>query len=170
MSQPRSELTQAYAEYGPLVRAYALGRLGDLHEADEVLQETFFAVARNTTEFSRSHSRKAWLIGIARNVIRNRLRAQKVRRTVPLDPDVAAAAKHSEDDRLDEMRRAIARLPEALRETLDLRLAHDLSYEEIAAALQIPIGTVRSRIHNAVVALRDWAERTVDASSFAAKR
>lgn len=170
MSEPRSELTQAYAEYGPLVRAYALGRLGDLHEADEVLQETFFAVARNIPDFLRSNSRKAWLIGIARNVIRNRLRSQAVRRTVPLNSDLAAAMKHSEDDRLDEMRRAMDRLPETLRETLDLRLAHELSYEEIAAALQIPIGTVRSRIHNAVVALREWARQGLDASSLAAKR
>lgn len=170
MSEPRSELTQAYAEYGPMVRAFALGRLGNLHEADEVLQETFFAVARNITDFAGSNSQKAWLIGIARNVIRNRLRNQSIRRTVPLDLDVAAAAKPTEDDRLDEMRRAIARLPETLRETLELRLTHELSYEEIAAALQIPVGTVRSRLHNAVIALREWAERSLGASSATAKR
>lgn len=170
MNEPRSELTQAYAEFGPMVRAYALGRLGNLHEADEVLQETFFAVARNITDYAGAHSRKAWLIGIARNVIRNRLRSQSIRRTVPLDLDVAAAARRFEDDRLDEMRQAIARLPETLRETLELRLTHDLSYEEIAAALQIPVGTVRSRLHNAVVALRDWAERRIGASSATAKK
>jgi RNA polymerase sigma-70 factor (ECF subfamily) len=48
------------------------------------------------------------------------------------------------------MRRAIGRLPPHQRETLQLRLVDDLSYDEIAAVLEIPVGTVRSRLHNAV--------------------
>jgi RNA polymerase sigma-70 factor (ECF subfamily) len=60
----------------------------------------------------------------------------------------------AEDPRLENMRAAIAGLPEALRETLALRLRAELSYEEIAETLQIPVGTVRSRLHDAVRRLR----------------
>jgi RNA polymerase sigma-70 factor (ECF subfamily) len=56
------------------------------------------------------------------------------------------------------MREAIVKLPDAQREVLELRLAHGLSYVEIAETLRIPVGTVRSRMHNAVAALRRWAQ------------
>jgi RNA polymerase sigma-70 factor (ECF subfamily) len=62
-----------------------------------------------------------------------------------------------EDPRLDGMRAAIARLPETHREVLEMRLADELSYAQIAEAMDLPIGTVRSRIHHAVLRLRTWA-------------
>ena len=52
------------------------------------------------------------------------------------------------------MRLAMAELPEQIRETLELRLRDELSYEEIAAVLEIPLGTVRSRLHTALRLLR----------------
>ena len=59
------------------------------------------------------------------------------------------------------MHRAIAALPELQREALLLKLQHELTYEEIASVLNIPVGTVRSRLHHAVrqlrAALRDGA-------------
>ena len=68
--------------------------------------------------------------------------------------DAAARVVAESDARLDAMREAIVRLPETLRETLELRLTGDLSYQEIADAMYVPVGTVRSRIHNAVEQLR----------------
>jgi RNA polymerase sigma-70 factor (ECF subfamily) len=65
------------------------------------------------------------------------------------------AADAQTDERLAAVRAAIASLPEAQRETLELRLRNELSYEEIAAVLGIPVGTVRSRLHGAVKTLRD---------------
>ena len=52
------------------------------------------------------------------------------------------------------MRKAIAQLAPELRETLELRIEQELSYEEIAGVLEIPVGTVRSRLHHAVRRLR----------------
>ncbi|MBK8270299.1 MAG: sigma-70 family RNA polymerase sigma factor [Planctomycetes bacterium] len=64
-------------------------------------------------------------------------------------------SESAEDERLDPMREAIARLPEGHREVLELRLVEVLSYAEIAESLALPIGTVRSRIHHAVMRLRN---------------
>jgi RNA polymerase sigma-70 factor (ECF subfamily) len=70
-------------------------------------------------------------------------------------PEDVRAPSDEGDERIAEMREAIVKLPEEMRETLELRLADELSYEEIAAVLEIPIGTVRSRLHNAVKKLRE---------------
>ncbi len=160
MPDSTAELTQAYSDYGPLVRTYAAGRLGNLHDADEVLQETFLAVAQNLAGFRIASSKKAWLIGIARNLVRHRVRKLTLPRTTLLEPDPESRSPMEADPRLDDMNRAIKRLPDAQREVLELRLKHECGYEEIAGALQIPIGTVRSRIHAAVASLKEWAERT----------
>jgi RNA polymerase sigma-70 factor (ECF subfamily) len=59
------------------------------------------------------------------------------------------------DPRVELVREAIARLTPELQETLELRFEQELSYEEIAAVLEIPVGTVRSRLHNSVKRLRE---------------
>jgi RNA polymerase sigma-70 factor (ECF subfamily) len=65
-----------------------------------------------------------------------------------------AAVERAEDARLETMRLAIGDLPDVLRETLRLKLAHDLSYDELAEVMAVPIGTIRSRLHHAVRTLR----------------
>ena len=59
------------------------------------------------------------------------------------------------DPRLDVMREGIERLHAASRQVLELRLQRELSYEEIATTLRVPVGTVRSRLHHAVRQLRE---------------
>jgi RNA polymerase sigma-70 factor (ECF subfamily) len=59
------------------------------------------------------------------------------------------------DPRLEVMREGIARLNAASRQVLELRLQRELSYEEMAATLGVPVGTVRSRLHHAVRQLRE---------------
>jgi DNA-directed RNA polymerase specialized sigma24 family protein len=58
------------------------------------------------------------------------------------------------DDRVQQINETIQRLPEQNREILELRLRDGLAYAEIAEALSIPIGTVRSRVHNSIALLR----------------
>lgn len=79
-----------------------------------------------------------------------------MRRLRPVEPLVAEPLSQPEiqDPRIERMREEIGRLPEEMRETLLLKLNQELSYAEIAAVLAIPIGTVRSRIHQAVSRLR----------------
>jgi RNA polymerase sigma-70 factor (ECF subfamily) len=63
------------------------------------------------------------------------------------------------DPRLELMREAIGRLNAASRQVLELRLQRELSYEEMATTLGVPIGTVRSRLHHAVRQLRQHLEK-----------
>lgn len=154
MDEGIAELEALYDTVGPDVFAYLRRRLEDAHDAEDLLQQTFLLAARDAAPLRAAASRRAWLIGIARNLLREHRRRRVRRRTVPIPADAAAPETGPEDPRLEEMRRAIARLPETHREVLALRLGDGLSYTEVAEVLGIPIGTVRSRIHHAVRRLR----------------
>ena len=151
-----------YRELGPQVWAYLRRRVRDVNLADDLLQETFLASASNPAGLLAAESKRAWLIGIARNLLRDQLRRGERERALIHRSEPPNIETTEENPRLEAMRHAITKLPEAQREVLDLRLRQDLSYAEIAEALEIPIGTVRSRIHHAVSALRDWAAATTD--------
>ncbi len=157
MDKAADELDAIYREDGPAVRRYLLRRMADADVADDLLQETFAVVAGDLERLGAARSPRAWLIGIARNLLREHLRAV-ARREVPCSPDQhAAPGEEPEDPRLEAMRQAITRLPETQREVLELRLGDELTYAEISEAMGLPIGTVRSRLHLAVAALREWA-------------
>jgi len=151
MAESQAKVEGWYREYGAVLLRY-LGRRFGWAGADDLLQETFVQALRRPRRVGETVSPRAWLFGIARNVGITAFRRRKVMADLPASiPTLAAEV----DERLDEMRQAIARLPAEMRETLELRLADDLSYEEIAAVLEIPVGTVRSRLHNAVKKLRE---------------
>jgi len=125
--------------------------VGDAQLAEDLLQETFLAALRGKDRVAEAFSPRGWLYGIARNVAVSALRRRK--RVRPL-PEQVPATTETESPGLDRMRNAITRLPDILQETLTLRLREGLSYKEIAGVLDIPVGTVRSRLHRAVRELR----------------
>jgi len=156
MEQPHSDIERLYRELGPMIWAYLRRQPVAPDEADEILQETFVVVAANPAAVRAAASQRAWLFGIARNLLREHVRRHSRRRSEPLPEDFAApSAPAGDGEEIEAMRRAIAGLPEAQREVLELRLREDLSYKEIAEVLEVPIGTVRSRLHHAVRALRE---------------
>ena len=145
------------------VRRFLRRTMGDSETADDLLGQTFLEAARSWHRFTGRGNREAWLFGIARNLSRRAHRSGRLRRTEPLihePPARSEAATEESSDKLDRMRSAIARLPDKLRETLTYRLADGMSYDEIAAALGIPVGTVRSRLHDAVRRLREELTNT----------
>ena len=146
-----AELERLYHEHGPSLMRFLRGRHGT-EEAEDLLHETFVAALRRLDQLEAATSPRGWLFGIARHLslaVRRRRRP-----TTAIEADLPAATEPGTDPRLDEMRRAIAELPEQQRQALELRLREELSYEEIAAVLDIPLGTVRSRLHHAVRRLR----------------
>jgi RNA polymerase sigma-70 factor (ECF subfamily) len=151
-------LERLYVDVGPAIWNYLRRKLVGRGAAEELLQETFLAAAANPAKLSAAWSERAWLIGIARNLLREHHRRERRQPRPLLDEQSPVVEQAREDEQLQALRAAVARLPDYQREVLELRLAQELSYEEIAEALEIPIGTVRSRIHNAVASLRRWAE------------
>ncbi|MGH7967935.1 MAG: RNA polymerase sigma factor [Limisphaerales bacterium] len=141
-----------YREVGPELLAFFRRRHQSPQIAEDLLQETFAAVLKNPGRFLRADSPRAYLFGVARN-----LSAEMWRRSRPAEESPAEsemAVDEPEDPRLGLMREAIGRLNTASREVLELRLQRELSYEQMAATLGVPVGTVRSRLHHAVRQLR----------------
>ena len=152
MNQTSEQIEMLYRETGPGLLAYFRRRPGLATAAEDLLQDTFVRALRRPDRLTASVSPRAYLFGIARHVSQDTLR--RWRPVVELT-ETTASPVAEEDVRLEPMREAIARLPEMQREALQLKLQHELSYEEIAEVLGIPTGTVRSRLHHAVRMLRE---------------
>jgi RNA polymerase sigma-70 factor (ECF subfamily) len=151
MGPAATPLEALYRDVGPSLLCYLRRGLADAQAAEDLLQETFCQALRRRERLSQAASPRAWLFAIARNLAAT---AHRRRRTAGPLPAELPAVERVEDPRLEPVRRVIAGLPDGLRETLELRLRHELRYEEIAAVLGIPVGTVRSRLHHALRRLR----------------
>jgi len=134
--------------------------VGNGREADDIAQEVFVAAFKSLNSFRREATFKTWLYGLARNVCLYHVRKNGSGRLLQEDdgfleiPDMSdhAADMEKTENRL-AVRCAVDKLPSIYREILLLREWEQMSYEDIAAALQIPIGMVRSWLHNATVLL-----------------
>ena len=153
-----TDLEGVFRECSRDLNAYFIRRHGATDAADDLVQESFLQMARRLRGGEKIISPRAYLFGIARHVSLAFFRKQ--RGTVePLDETTQAETAGSEPDaRIGAARETLASLPPLQREILDLRFAHDLSYAEIALALGIPVGTVRSRLHHAVALVRERLE------------
>ena len=153
--------------------AYARGRIGTDH-ADDVVSETFLVAFRRRKDFdSRWDSAKPWLYGIATRLIRKLSHRewanQAAVRSVTAEGNVssdgalpAAELRLDAQARLASLQPRIAALPPKEREALLLYAWGGLSYQEIARALGVPIGTVRSRLNRARRALQAPPIRAID--------
>lgn len=151
MTPPRDDLERLYRETAPQLLAYFRRQQALAGAAEDLLHDTFVRALHRRERIGSSVSARAYLFGIARHVSLDWLRR---RRPETAFADEAAPAPELPDERLVAMRAAIAGLPEPQRETLLLRLQQELSYEEIAEVLGVPVGTVRSRLHHAVQRLQ----------------
>ena len=154
---------ELYRRYeGPLF-GFIVRQLGDHAEAEDVFHEAFMAVLKERRGTPELASFRAWIFRVAQNLCLNRVRSrQRARRAVELEhrsaiQPVAAAPLIDEAADASEapiaLERAVAKLPEPLAQLYALRVA-GLSYDEIARVLRIPLGTVKSRIHDMVSRLR----------------
>jgi RNA polymerase sigma-70 factor (ECF subfamily) len=141
----------------------ALRMLGDDSDAEDATQDAFVQAWRKLDGFRADAAFSTWMYRIVTNRCLNMLRAR--RRTEPLPTDREAPA--SRPDRIaegrwqvEDLQRAIGRLTPEQRAPLVLRELEGLSYEEIAAALELSIPAVKSRLHRArlelLAAMRPW--------------
>jgi RNA polymerase sigma-70 factor (ECF subfamily) len=143
----------------PLARRAALAVTGDGHLADEVAQDAFETMLRRLGEFRGESALSTWLVRVVVNRAWNVLRAEG--RSTPMadPPERIADAAEAVDP---ELRAAVRDLPPERREVLALRFWLDMSPPEIAAALEIPVGTVHSRISRGLAELRARLEVSVE--------
>jgi RNA polymerase sigma-70 factor (ECF subfamily) len=154
--------TQQHRVYG-----LALRMLGNAAEAQDVAQEVFIRAHRGLADFRGDARLSTWLYTIASRLCLNRLAGSERRLARPGDealarvPDVRPGPDQTlEREELEEaLHRAIAELPEERRIVVVLRDVEGLAYEEIADVLELPVGTVRSRLHRARVDLKEKLER-----------
>lgn len=153
MDDEMTRLQDLYEIHGPSLARYIRRITGQAELAEDLLQETFVQALHRIDGLAQVVSPKAWLFTIARNLSMTAYRKQ--RNTYRLSEEIAESDESQENPRLHQMRRAICSLADKHREILGLRLHDELSYEEIAHVLNIPVGTVRSRLHHAVRQLRE---------------
>jgi RNA polymerase sigma-70 factor, ECF subfamily len=120
----------------------------------DLVQETFLQMTRSVQDGRPLQCARGYLFGIARHLSQAAWSRTAQNPTVPLDDHLHAIPAPMHDDRIDAARETIAALPALQREVLELRFIQNLSYQEIAEALAIPLGTVRSRLHHAVAEVR----------------
>lgn len=156
-------MDELYTRHGPGLLTYLSSRLGNRQWAEEVLQEVMFAVWQSAGRFRGESRVYTWMIIIARNRAINAFQRDKSLSDKPLDDETGAIPAQIDTDielraQLDELRSAVSQLPDEQRETLELVFIHGLSNHETAAVLNIPSGTVKSRLFRAKARLREWLE------------
>ncbi len=140
----------------------------DRQLAEELAQETLVEAWRSLGRFDGRCRFSTWLYGILRHRF---LRAMKRQSTAPevLPADWTAPSAHGPEAQLQHtedaarIRTAVAELPSEHRQVIELRFFAEASLEEIAAALEIPLGTVKSRLHHGLEKLR---QRKLDVNLF----
>lgn len=146
---------RAIVELIPRLRRYARALAGDRAAADDLVQDTLERAWVKFHLYREGTDLRAWLFTVMHNVHVNRVRA--ARGTDPLDeemPEMAQRGTQGDALVLRDLDRAIVRLPEEQRAVLLLVALEDMSYDDVARTLGIPIGTVMSRLSRAREKLR----------------
>ena len=148
----RSAFRSLYDRHGDRVFRYAMSIVRRAHLAEEVLQETMIVVWRKARTYRGDAKISTWILGIARHLAFNLLRREARGSRLPQDPPVGCdPAKDAE--MAVRVERALATLPEHHREVMHLVFYEEMTLREAAEILEIPEGTVKSRMHHARKAL-----------------
>jgi len=155
-------LGELYARYAPRVFGLAARAL-DSGAAEDLVQETFVAVWQHAGDFDPERGRvEPWLLQIAQRRVLNELRRRARKPTSGdeaslariADPGADPAAAAWRDYRRSAVRSALAQLPAAQRRALGLAFLDELTHEQVAQLLGVPLGTAKTRIRAALAALR----------------
>ncbi|MFD2673403.1 RNA polymerase sigma factor SigW [Marinicrinis sediminis] len=148
--------------------------LGNAQEAEDVVQETFIRVYKNIKRYDPTHKFSTWIYRIGTNLCIDRLRKRKFT-AYSLDADqsdgegmdgysVLAAKDPLPEDQLtlsetqQQIREAISKMPEKYRSVIILRYLEDMSLQEISEVLDMPVTTIKTRVHRG----REYLRKRLD--------
>jgi RNA polymerase sigma-70 factor (ECF subfamily) len=159
-------------EYAPRVFAVLRSQCGDADLADEITQSTFCTVAEKLANYTELGRFESWLFRIAMNRLKDEMRRRR-RQAVAVESEALAGlagegperpAHRPDGDDLAALRAAMARLSEADRQIIHLRHFAGLSFKQIAAVLDEPLGTVLARQHRALLKLAEMVAPAEEAA------
>jgi RNA polymerase sigma-70 factor (ECF subfamily) len=161
-----SALAELYDRYVSMLFPLALRILRDRAEAEDAVHDAFMIVRDRAEQYVPERGPVgAWVVTLVRNLCidrtrRRERRAELARQDAQSKPNTAPSpeALASGASARDKVRRAIAKLPDAQRDTLLVAYYEGLSYPEIAERENVPLGTVKSRAARAIAALREALE------------
>lgn len=144
----------------PGLRRYARALVGDVWAADDLVQDTLERACGQWRRWTAGSDLRAWLFTLMHNLYANQARSASRRAStgIRVDPDDVAgevSAPGSGADLSMDLQRCLLRLPDEQRAVLLLVTLEDMSYEETARVLAVPVGTVMSRLSRARTRLRE---------------
>jgi RNA polymerase sigma-70 factor (ECF subfamily) len=146
-----------FVQHIPRLRRYARALTGDRGRADDLVQDTLERALKKFHLWQQGSDLRAWMFTIMHNVYINQVRAGSAAVVTALDDEISQPAiRATQSDRLEilDLQVALLRLPEEQREVLLLIGLEQMTYDEAAGVLGIPIGTVMSRLSRARERLR----------------
>ena len=150
--------------HGSKLYRFIYQKIGHAADAQDLVQQTFLEAHRALSSYKGDSELSTWLYGIAKNLVRNYLSRSPHRRfefcsdALLMDEQDAAPSPMEvleQGQQLQALMQAMSELPEHMRQLVWMVVVDELSYDEAAAALRIPKGTVRSRLSRARNALRE---------------
>lgn len=162
-TRPARALEEAFALYQSELLGTLFYLVGNLEDARDALQEAFLKCWKHQEQVDGVQNLKAWIFRIALNTGRDLRETAWRRKRQGLPEDETSLAGHEQrpdeivehDERLQRLREALTLLRDEEKEVFLLRQNGDLTYEEIADALEIPSGTVKTRMRLALTRLRE---------------
>lgn len=161
LTQDRDAFASLFATFAPRIKAYMMKIGSDPASSEEITQETFIRVWRKAGQFDpKKASAVTWIFTIARNLRIDRLRKENRPTFDPDDPIFVPEASQTPLENIEQsniverVKSSIGSLPEDQREVVQLSFIEGLSHQEIANAIGLPLGTVKSRLRLSFVKLR----------------
>jgi len=154
-----AEFNRLVDEHAPALYRMAYRLVGDRHEAEDLVQDAFRSAWKSRGQFEPGRGERAWLVAILRRRVGDHWRRPKPPTALANQVDfdtILAGDDPLRDELTDEMQRALSRLPDELRETLLLVVVAELTHQETADLLGVPLGTVLSRVSRARQRLREY--------------
>lgn len=158
------------ARTGDKAYNFAYRLAGNEPDARDLVQEAFAKALEHSDSYDKTRPFDSWLLRILNNVFLDSMRRHSHTRTVSLDApapvedtswaellsgnDLSVSEELVKEESLDLLQKALSRLPLTYRSAIALCDIEGLSYDDIARVMDIPVGTVRSRIHQGRVLLR----------------